>query len=119
MECYCDYDESPTIYEANVARARLLHKCKECGADIAPGERYERARMLFDGSWQVDKTCARCLDVREYVKAHAPCFCWYHGSMLEDARGVVDQYGHASAGFYIGAMKRILRAERHKTPNVF
>lgn len=117
MECYCDYDEVPTIYEASVRRARLVHKCNECGDAIAPGERYESVRMLFEGSWRVAKTCARCLDVRKYVQAHAPCFCWYHGSMLEDARGVVDQYGHESRGFYIGAMKRILRAERRKPPN--
>jgi hypothetical protein len=32
--------------------------------------------------------------------------------VLDDARDVVDEYGHASAGFYIGAMKRILRARQ-------
>jgi len=110
--CYCDYDEAPTIYEAERVRARLSHKCYECGAAISPGEQYERARMLYEGRWYVNKTCARCLSVRDYIDAHAPCFCWLHGSMLEDARNTVDTYGHHSAGFYIGAMKRILRAER-------
>ena len=114
--CYCDLgDGAPIIYEAERVKARIAHKCYECGRAINPGDRYERARMLFDGSWQVDKTCARCLDARDYITAHAPCFCWLHGSMLDDARAVIDEHGHASAGFYIGAMKRVLRAERHQT----
>ena len=29
----------------------------------------------------------------------------------------LDEYGHHSAGFYIGGMKRVLRAERHEPPN--
>ena len=85
----------------------------------SPGEQYERAAALYDGSWDVMRTCCRCLDARDYITAHAPCFCWLHGSMLDDARAVIDEHGHVSAGFYIGAMKRVLRAERtRKTPNV-
>jgi hypothetical protein len=33
--------------------------------------------------------------------------------MLDDARNTIEEHGHHSAGFYIGAMKRVLRAERH------
>lgn len=113
MECYCDDGEQPTIYERSmVKRAKKAHDCYECHRQILPGESYERVRALYDGRWTVSPTCARCLDVREYVQAHAPCFCWMHGSVLEEARATVEQYGHESAGFYIGAMKRILRAER-------
>ena len=116
--CYCDYGERPDVYAAETMKARKQYRCYECHHPIVAGERYERAAMLYGGSWEVSRTCCRCLSVREYVQAHAPCFCWLHGSMLDDARSVVDEHGHASEGFYIGAMKRILRAERHKTPNV-
>ena len=114
-ECYCDYGESPDVYDAAKRKARVRHKCYECGGAIVPGEVYERAAMLYEGSWDTNKTCCRCLDVREYVTAHAPCFCWMHGSMLEDAKAVINEHGHVSAGFYIGAMKRVLRSERSRT----
>lgn len=112
--CYCDYGDAPDVYSANRMTARKAHRCSECCKPISPGEQYERAAALYDGSWQTERTCCRCLAVRDYVTAHAPCFCWMHNSMLDDARQVIDEYGHVSRGFYIGAMKRVLRAENHK-----
>lgn len=112
--CYCDFGEQATVYRASTHQARVQHKCYECSGLIKPGERYEKVVTLYDGEWTTAKTCCRCLDVREYVTAHAPCFCWLHGSMLDDAKEVIEQHGHASAGFYIGAMKRVLRSERHR-----
>jgi len=111
-ECYCDFGESPDVYCAETRTARAKHKCYECSGSILPGERYERVSMLYEGSWDVAKTCQRCLDVRHYIAAHAPCFCWLHGSMLDDAKAVIDEHGHVSPGFYIGATKRVLRAQR-------
>jgi len=113
-ECVCDYDYD---YQADincttVHRARKQFKCYECHHAILPGDKYERNASLYEGRWNIARTCPRCLAAREYITAHAPCFCWLHGSMLDDARETVNQYGHVSAGFYIGAMKRILRAER-------
>ena len=112
-ECYCDYGDAPSVYAATRHRAKKPHRCEECFKAIAVGEMYERAAMLYEGSWDVSRTCCRCLDVRDYITAHAPCFCWLHGSMIDDAKSVIDEHGHVSAGFYIGAMKRVLRAERH------
>jgi 1,6-anhydro-N-acetylmuramate kinase len=111
--CYCD-GERPDVYHAHTMRARARYKCYECGGCIAAGEQYERAAMLYEGSWEVARTCRLCLDAREYIMAHAPCFCWLHGSMLDDAKEVLIEHGHASAGFYLGGMKRVLRAERHQ-----
>ncbi len=111
-ECYCDYGDAPSVYCATTHKARVRHSCYECGKSIIPGEKYERAAMLYEGMWDTNKTCVRCLDVRQYIMDHAPCFCWMHGSMLDDAKKVISEYGHVSAGFYIGAMKRVLRATR-------
>ena len=117
--CYCDYGEQPSVYEAcMVQRARKAHSCYECGHQISAGEGYERVRALYDGRWDIVRTCSRCLDVRRYVESHAPCFCWQHGSLLDDARDTLREYAHHSAGFWIGGMKRVLRAGRSKPPNV-
>ena len=113
-DCYCDYGERPDVYAAATHTARKRYRCYECHGAILPRERYERAAMLFAGSWEIARTCARCLSVREYVKAHASCFCWLHGNMLEEARSTIEEHGGESAGFWIGGMKRLLRAERHK-----
>lgn len=109
-ECVCDYGESPDVYDTETRKARARHKCYECSGSINPGEQYERNASLYEGYWTVAKTCARCLSLREYITAHAPCFCWMHGSMLDDAAEVIKEYGRESDGFFIGAMKRFMRA---------
>jgi hypothetical protein len=108
-ECVCDYGDAPDVYATTAMKARVPHKCYECGSAINPGEQYERNASLYDGYWTIAKTCCRCLSLREYVLAHAPCFCWMHGSMLDDAWAVIEEHGHVSEGFFIGAMKRYIR----------
>lgn len=110
--CYCDFGDPPDVYAAERRKARKSFRCDECMNGIVPGEKYERASSLYDGAWGVMRTCCRCLDARDYIEAHAPCFCWLHGSMLDDAKSTLNEYGHVSAGFYIGGMKRVLRSER-------
>lgn len=112
--CYCDYGgDVPAVYSASRRKARKSYRCAECGSRVLPGEVYEHVALLYDGAWQVERTCCRCLDVRDYVTAHAPCFCWLHHSMLDDARNTLQEYAHESVGFWIGGMKRVLRAELH------
>jgi hypothetical protein len=36
--------------------------------------------------------------------------------MLDEAKSVIEEHGYISRGFYIGAMKRVLRAEKGPTP---
>ena len=115
--CYCDYGERADFYKATRHTARKQHRCYECDHPILPGERYEAVSSLYDGYFERSRTCPRCLDVREYVTAHAPCFCWLRGSMLDDAKDTLERYGRESAGFWIGGMKRLLRAQRQ--PRVF
>ena len=109
--CYCDYgDVSTQLYSQDERKARKEHRCYECGGPIRPGERYERVFAIWDHDPNTCKTCCRCLDLRRYIEAHAPCFCWFHGSMLDDAQSVIEQYACESAGFFIGATKRYIRA---------
>lgn len=87
--CYCDY-EPPVFYSLDWHTARKTHKCSECGKRISPGERYEKAVGKWDGAVGVFKTCSRCVALRACIKAHVPCFCWAHGSLLDDCRAEVE-----------------------------
>lgn len=110
--CYCDDGEPVDVYAVTQQKARKEYRCYECQKPIAPGEKYERLATLYEGHWETTRTCCRCLDLRQYVEAHAPCFCWAHGTMLDDAIDVIRDHGHVSAGFFIGATKRLIRASR-------
>lgn len=116
--CYCDVGDPPTVQHTERVLARKVYRCYECSRSIALGEQYERAASLYDGAWDVTRVCCRCLDVLDYITAHAPCFCWLSSSMLDDAKETLNQYGRESGGFWLGGMKRVLRAERHQPPKV-
>lgn len=88
-ECYCDY-EPATFYSSALRKARKAHKCEECGRQIKPGESYERVSGMWDGCITVFCTCSHCCDIRQFVKNSVPCFCWAHGSMIDDASQAID-----------------------------
>jgi hypothetical protein len=88
-DCYCD-DDMPSFYRATVSKARKPHQCGECGRKIKPGERYEAVAAIWDGNFGTAKTCSHCLDIRTFVKNSVPCFCWAHGSVLDDARVTIE-----------------------------
>jgi len=99
--CYCDYEPVDMLSKATPT-ARKPHKCSECARSIAPGERYESSQFLFDGKFHIHKTCQRCTAVRDYVKAHVPCFCWAYTEMLEAAKDTIDNYAHQAPGLFMG-----------------
>lgn len=110
-DCYCDY-ELPQFYVAEVRTARKQHKCSECGRLIAEGERYEHVRGKWDGDMGTFKTCPRCLSLREWVKAHVPCFCSGHGSIVEDSIEAARAYAHEVPGLLFGAYRRQVAIKR-------
>lgn len=59
----------PDVYRERDVVARRTHACCECSAEIAIGERYRRSNGLWDGRWSEYKTCSRCSDLRERVRA--------------------------------------------------
>ena len=106
-ECYCDF-ESPDFYRTNnVGAARKVHRCYECGSKISIGDSYEYKIGKWDGDVRTYKTCRRCVALRDWVKAHVPCFCWMHGSMLEDAYNTVDTYCGEAPGLMFGFMRKL------------
>jgi hypothetical protein len=112
-ECYCDY-EPAQCYVVTKPHARKQHKCDECGGLMLVGEEYERVFAVWDGSAGNYRTCKRCLDLREWVKAHIPCFCWYHQNMLEDAMETAKHWSHEAPGLLFGAYRRQVAIHRHR-----
>lgn len=104
-ECYCDYDTPDFYHVEKISSARKSHKCYECGCQIQAGENYERIRAKWDGDCAIVKTCKRCLALREYVKAHVPCFCFEHGNVNEQAIEEAKAWNHEAPGFLFGAYR--------------
>lgn len=95
--CYCDYDPAE-FYNRATPVARKDHICEECRCTIRKGETYERVAGKWDGIVSMFLTCQRCIDLRTWVKAHVPCFCWAHGSLHEDAQETIEEYAHECPG---------------------
>lgn len=110
--CVCDYDP-PTLYSATqVKAARKDHKCDECSRTIKPGESYDLVWGIWDGRSDTFKTCSHCIALRDWVKAHIPCFCWAHGHIREDAIEAAQGYAHEAPGLLFGALRREVRIKR-------
>jgi hypothetical protein len=111
--CYCDY-EPAEFYHQETRKAKKAHRCSECGREIEPGDAYEHVRGKWDGEMGVFKTCPRCLALREWVKAHVPCFCWAHGNIIEDAIETARNYAHEAPGLLFGAYRRQVAIRRQR-----
>lgn len=114
MDCYCDY-EMPTVHNVSTPTAKKAHKCEECRSTIQPGDKYERSEGLWDGEWQTFKTCKRCLDLREFVRANVPCFCWGHGNLHDDCANTIEEYAHETVGLRFGYLRRKVLIDRARS----
>jgi hypothetical protein len=85
----CDYDP-PEFYHASQHRAAKRYQCAECGCAIVPGARYENVFGKWCGHVDTFKTCANCVDLRQWVKNNVACLCWSHGNTLEDLDNAVE-----------------------------
>lgn len=116
IDCYCDYDPPAEFYGVSIRKARKQHRCEECGRYILPGERYEKVVGKWEGEVSGFNTCTHCLDIRTFVKNSVPCFCWFHGSMLDDAREAIEwAYDRASdevRGLFMGFGRLVVAGRR-------
>ena len=81
---------------------------------IAQNECYEYTVGKWEGDVNTFKTCAHCLALRDYVKAHVPCFCWYYENMLEDAIEAAREWSHEAPGLLFGAYRRKIQIRREQ-----
>lgn len=112
MDCFCDYEPASIYNATRVKAARKEHRCYECARTIKPGESYESVFAVWEGEAQTVCTCSHCLDLREWVKAHVPCFCIGHGNVREDALETARGWAHEAPGLLFGAYRREVQIRR-------
>lgn len=66
MSQWCD--EAADVYSERATRARKAHTCAACGEAIAPGHVYTRVSIVFDGTVESLKRCARCQKLHEHLR---------------------------------------------------
>lgn len=115
MSCYCDYDP-PALWSREMRRAAKVHRCEECRAHILEGDRYEYVSGMWDGYFCRFRTCALCVDLRQWVTNNLPCFCWAHGNLHEDAHEAVQdaawRAGEEVNGIRFGLGRRLVQIRR-------
>jgi hypothetical protein len=110
--CGCDYAEQPSVHRSKMTVARKVHRCTECGANIQPGETYERVFGVWDGRADTYKTCALCLDLRSFVQEHNECFCIVYGGLQDE---IYDTHDHGAPPAYRwGLGRRLVRIRRNR-----
>jgi hypothetical protein len=57
--------ELPSISEELHPKARVEHRCCECGRIIKKGEVYQKIKGCWDDEWQTYKTCLQCERLRD------------------------------------------------------
>lgn len=78
MMCACD--DNPAQCSTTLVRtARKAHRCYECSATIAPGERYRFTSGIWDGEPASFRWCADCASIaalcREVSRAEHAVYC--------------------------------------------
>lgn len=63
-------EETYDVYDETATKARKAHTCRACGETIPPGARYVRVNVVFDGSAETIKRCARCQAIHEHLREH-------------------------------------------------
>lgn len=114
MSCYCDYDYEPDEFCHEIRPiARRAHICCECGAEIKPGDRYERVVGKWGMQIERFKTCSLCLALRDHLIATRQCFCWSYGSLREDARRALSD-GEFRPGERFALLALMVQSERER-----
>ena len=106
-DCYCDIGDPPVFYFISRPRARKPHKCYECDMEIRPGETYERVRAKWERDISIIKTCPDCIAIRDALE-EMPCFCWLHGSLLEDISNQF-QFSDFSPGLRFNLLRELAK----------
>lgn len=67
MHCDCSItpDCPAELYTERVIVARKDHTCCECNEVIKKGDKYERVKARWDGSWGTFSTCVPCTRIRQ------------------------------------------------------
>ena len=115
MDCYCDY-EAPSVWRSSRPHARKLYRCEECSAAIHVGDEHEYVFGVWGGRADSVRTCARCVDLRQWVKNNIPCTCWSHGNLIDDLKASIEAACERAPdemrGVRFGFLRRLLPIKR-------
>lgn len=64
--------EDERILEKGVRVARKTHICNRCNKNIAPGEKYQHVKAIWEDEFGTEKTCLDCLQ-KEKVNDRKSC----------------------------------------------
>lgn len=95
-----DGDGRATVLSAAWRRARKAHRCSECARTIGAGERYHHEATLYEGEFEIYRTCAHCMRVRAWLLGH--CGGWLYGGLWED----ISEHDEVRARILAGGMRR-------------
>lgn len=66
MSHHCD--ESYDVYDETLRKANKRHTCGACGEAIELGDYYHSVHLVFDGSAETVKRCARCQAIHAHLR---------------------------------------------------
>lgn len=105
--CMIDDGDGPTtILSEDRRRARVEHRCSECGRTIHPGEVYVADTVVYEGDLSTYKTCAHCDVAREWLTHE--CRGFIYQCVREDMED------HARSGVYGRDVVRLAAGIRAK-----
>ena len=88
--CMIDNADLPEFTDTTTPKARVQHRCSECGGAIAIGDKYERATGMWDGRINRFKTCLPCVEgPRAWLEDE--CGGWLFKGVRED---LVEHFDH-------------------------
>ena len=91
MSLMCGCDGNYNEFESHIfRRARIIHKCGECGKGIAIGETYEYIAQKSDGDFFTHKACEACSDLAASMIDMG--FCWVYGDLAEMHSEYIAEY---------------------------
>lgn len=84
--CSCDPGDA-TFQTSTHPKARVAHRCYECGDAIAPGDRYERTVIGWEGTVDSYAICLGCEAwgdaLAKAQRVACGCSGWMMGAMWE------------------------------------
>lgn len=77
----------PSVYSESSPVARKRHICSECQAPIEVGEKYHRARALWEGEWGEQKSHLLCRELSLSISRND---CIAYGEMKEYYQQIIE-----------------------------
>lgn len=90
--CHCDYDP-PAFYTDEYRKAGKPHRCGECCAPIAIGEKHRVCTGKWDGSIQTYRMCLACEALDTAMRKDAECWCPVFGGLADAIAEEVSESG--------------------------